>query len=126
MSETKPSEEQIKAAQEWVDREEAMQLWSASLAQLLATHEARGAEAENARLTLKRREMFNRWGVEIRYDDQEQLALKLEQAEAENARLRELLTAAQVRANELAARVKELEMEAEARDFEEIDKVNQR
>ena len=41
MSETKPSEEQIKAAQEWVDREEAMQLWSASLAQLLATHEAK-------------------------------------------------------------------------------------
>jgi len=41
MSETKPSEEQIKAAQEWIDREEAMQLWSASLAQLLATHEAK-------------------------------------------------------------------------------------
>jgi predicted nuclease with TOPRIM domain len=45
---------------------------------------------------------------------------QLAKAEAENARLREALTAAQVRANELAARVKELEMEAEARDFAEM------
>lgn len=46
--------------------------------------------AEIERLTLKRREQFNRWGVEIRYYDQKQLALKLERAEAEVERLREI------------------------------------
>ena len=48
------------------------------------------------------------------------IAERAEKVEAENERLREELTAAQVRANELAARVKELEMEAEARDFAEM------
>jgi hypothetical protein len=42
---------------------------------------------EVERLKLKRREQFNRWGVEIRYDDQEQMALRLERAEAEVAAL---------------------------------------
>jgi hypothetical protein len=52
---------------------------------VLARDEAR---AEVERLKLKRREQFNRWGVEIRYDDQEQMALRLERAEAEVERLR--------------------------------------
>jgi len=48
----------------------------------------KAAEAERDALKLKRREQFNRWGVQIRYEDQEQSLLAVMQLVAERDALR--------------------------------------
>ena len=48
----------------------------------------KAAEAERDALKLKRREQFNRWGVQIRYEDQEQSLLERDALRVEVVRLR--------------------------------------
>jgi len=80
--------------------------------------------AERDALKLKRREQFNRWGVEIRYDDQEQMALRLEQAVAERDELRAEVERSHAAVPALTGEVERLKAQVARWERQEIEKAS--